>query len=135
MEKELYSLTHEKNNFNIILADMLMDDILNQVGISILEEEDQLNEEMHDLLANRNLDHVLSLLRISKSDHETISNEYNEKVSNLTSYPNNVDFNEAVNVNCIAFVKHLMHYDKQKNFPNFEPNYNSDDLDFEIHLN
>ena len=49
MENQRYSIEHDKNTFNIILADMLMDDILNQVGISILEEEENLNEEMYYL--------------------------------------------------------------------------------------
>ena len=135
MENQRYSIEHDKNTFNIILADMLMDDILNQVGIIILEEEENLNEEMHDLIANRNLSHVLSLLGMHEVAHEAITSEYNDKVANLSEYPESIDFNEAVNVNCIEFVKHLMDWNKGDNFPVYTPVYNARDLDFEINLN
>ncbi len=92
MENQRYSIEHDKNTFNIILADMLMDDILNQVGISILEEEENLNEEMHDLIANRNLSHVLSLLGMHEVANEAITSEYNDKVANLSEYPESIDF-------------------------------------------
>lgn len=130
-----FTIKHDKNSLNIILADMLMDNILNQVGISIVEEDMNLNEDVHDLLANRNIIHVFSLLQIPGQYHEEIITQFDEQVANLNDYPDEHDFNEAVNVNCIEFVTHLLNWDKNSAFPKYTPVYDAGNLGFEINLN
>lgn len=127
--------TIENQRLNTILADMLMDNLLNQIGISVVEEEIELKEDVIDLVSSRNLLHVLDLLAIDEKYFSEIAQQFEEKVGNLNEYPSEVEFNEAVNVNCIEFVSHLMKWSKEGNFPTYTAKYEKADLDFEISLN